>query len=558
MRLFLTHVCSEQDPLDDFMNTESWIPDVDWLTLKMHQIKQVDAVQWLKDAIGEYQLVLNTKRLQQTDTRRAELFRLVGKEKHPLRGTLAIIAENTHIDVMYRARILKINSAINQSLQVMRSCELLQFRIAALSVEDLKKQVTVADSWIRDFAPQRVSEQQMLRGEALVDVLSEEMLLSHFWALSTTRIDVDLSYMNQLLMLLDRACMMTHCMNTPGAYGQTLRVMDMAGTVNVLKEPDQKSHLRQTELYMYDPKFAGAGLDQTKGNKGQQENAHLNFNTQTPGLQKEAVNNCDHSMRNVSKLSYTTLMGSGVLMNGEGVILNHQRAHQTELGLCCYWSEFGKEGSEAHTMGWIEATMAHSGNADTGTEAGVKEASWNTTVQLENQSVCPLRKLPVTIITGNRPCNATPASAIEGARWITIASSTQCKQNGLMVLYHSVVAEHAVQQHAVGMRSQVMLANDMSTGDVRSDIRVIDRVTAQSNMLYFLLLQWMRKDITLLCSSLTVDPRPYSYTLRTNYRNLECAVGRLASGIRRAYLANVNVWHRNVVGPWSRVLQVRG
>ena len=79
-------------------------------------------------------------------------------------------------------------------------------------------------------------------------MLSEEFLLSHFWSLSTTRIDVDLSYMNQLLMLLDRACMITHCMNTPGAYGQTLRVMDMAGTVNVLKEPEQKNHLRQTEL----------------------------------------------------------------------------------------------------------------------------------------------------------------------------------------------------------------------------------------------------------------------------------------------------------------------
>jgi hypothetical protein len=523
----------------------------------MHQIKQVDAVQWLKDAIGEYQLVLNTKRLQQTDTRRAELFRLVGKEKHPLRSMLALIAENTHIEVMYRARILKINSAINQSLQVMRSCELLQFRIAAMSVEDLKKQAAVADNWVKDFAPQRTSEKQLLSSDAHLDVLSEDMLLAHFWSLSTTRIDVDLSYMNQLLMLLDRACMITHCMNTPGAYGQTLRVMDMAGTVNVLKEPEQKNHLKQTELYMYDPKYAGAGLDQTKGNKGQQENAHLNFNTQTPALQREAVNNCDHSMRNVSKLSYTTLMGSGVLMNGEGVILNHQRAHQTELGLCCYWSEFGKEGSEAHTMGWIEATMAHSGNADTGTEAGVKEASWNTTVQLENQSVCPLRKLPVTIITGNRPCNATPASAIEGARWITIASSTQCKQNGLTVVYNSSTADRQTHDdHAVKLRSQVMLANDMSTGDVRSDIRVIDRVTAQSNMLYFLLLQWMRKDATLLCSSLTIDPRPYNYTLRTNYRNMECAVGRLTSGIRRAYLTNVNVWHRNAVGPWSRVLQV--
>jgi hypothetical protein len=68
-------------------------------------------------------------------------------------------------------------------------------------------------------------------------------------------------------------------------------------------------------------------------------------------------------------------------------------------------------------------------------------------------------------------------------------------------------------------------------------------------MLYFLLLQWLRKDVTLLCSSLTIDPRPYNYTLRTNYRNIECAVGRLTSGIRRAYLANANVWHRKAVEP---------
>ena len=164
VRLFLTNICSDQDPLDEFMASAAWIPDVDWLTREMHKIKQVDAVQWLKDAIGQYQLVMNIKRLHQTDSRRAELFRLVGKEKHPLRGTLALISENSNIDIMYRARMLKVSSAINQSLQVMRSCELLQFH----------------------------------------------------------------------------------------------------------------------ELYMYDPKFAGAGLDQTKGNKGQQENAHLNFNTQTP------------------------------------------------------------------------------------------------------------------------------------------------------------------------------------------------------------------------------------------------------------------------------------
>ena len=136
VRLFLTNICIDQDPLDEFISSSAWIPDVEWLTREMHKIKQVDAVQWRKDATGQYQLVMNIKRLHQTDSRRAELFRLVGKEKHPLRGTLALISENSNIDIMYRAWILKVSIAINQSLQVMRPCELLQFRIATMSVED--------------------------------------------------------------------------------------------------------------------------------------------------------------------------------------------------------------------------------------------------------------------------------------------------------------------------------------------------------------------------------------------------------------------------------------
>ncbi len=43
--LFLTNVCSEQDPLDEFMASPAWVPDVDWLAREMHKIKQVDAAQ---------------------------------------------------------------------------------------------------------------------------------------------------------------------------------------------------------------------------------------------------------------------------------------------------------------------------------------------------------------------------------------------------------------------------------------------------------------------------------------------------------------------------------
>jgi hypothetical protein len=68
--------------------------------------------------------------------------------------------------------MLKVSSAINQSLQVMRSCELLQFRIAAMSVEDLKKQATVAEAWITDFAPQKSLEDALRCSESSPDVLA--------------------------------------------------------------------------------------------------------------------------------------------------------------------------------------------------------------------------------------------------------------------------------------------------------------------------------------------------------------------------------------------------
>jgi hypothetical protein len=45
--------------------------------------------------------------------------------------------------------------------------------------------------------------------------------------------------------------------------------------------------------------------------------------------------------------------------------------------------------------------------------------------------VCFQLIIPVIVLTGNCPAKVTPASAIEGARWMFIAASTQDKENGL-------------------------------------------------------------------------------------------------------------------------------
>jgi hypothetical protein len=103
---------------------------------------------------------------------------------------------------------------------------------------------------------------------------------------------------------------------------------------------------------------------------------------------------------------------------------------------------------------------------------------------------------------------------------------------------------------------QALLTNSMCRGDVHKDIKVIKRDVVLRNCLHFLLMQWMKTDAVLLCSALTCDPKSYSYTLMSNFSNLECAVSQLTAGLRRVYLnKDARFWHRNTAGPWDRVLQ---
>jgi hypothetical protein len=66
--------------------------------------------------------------------------------------------------------------------------------------------------------------------------------------------------MNTILQCLLTLCFMTHNMNTPGAYGMTLHVGDVACSVNVLKESDNQKGQNRSSVWLYDPKHPGMGI----------------------------------------------------------------------------------------------------------------------------------------------------------------------------------------------------------------------------------------------------------------------------------------------------------
>ena len=108
--------------------------------------------------------------------------------------------------------------------------------------------------------------------------------------------------------------------------------------------------------------------------------------------------------------------------------------------------------------------------------------------------------------------------------------------------------------------SRARMSNQLSTQDVRMDIKIITREDVHSNMLHFLLMQWLRKDAALLLSAFTHEAQNYSFSLKCTFSRLECALGQLAKGqlgLRRDFLdTNVHCWHRNAMGPRVKVMKV--
>jgi hypothetical protein len=562
VRLWCCNMSEIKDPLDSVFMQSNIVPDFKWMTEEMPKMETIgESVIMLKEMIGD-EISMMTKTENCSNTRLREILLLTGKERNPLRNRLDNLEDNTHLKYVFRAKMCKISAAIKSTLQIMRASEMVQWRIAAMGVTDLIKQdKSCKDKWIKDYAHVRAANLHVDL-ESWQDLLNAGTWLSTFYISSNTRIDSDLSYMNTVLQRLLTLCFMAHNMNTPGAYGMTLRVGDVACSVNVLKESDGASK-RATSVWLYDPKHPGMGIDQCTGNLGQQCNAamiHLSLTKEHKDMASLAV---DTSLRNVSKMSYTTLQGSGVLVNSNGQLVENNTEFTRKCGKTCYFTEYGKQADDNVMMGWMESLMANSGDQELGGESGVVQGTWQTTINCETMSVLPIKKMPILLLTGNRPAPATPASAVEGARWMNIASSTMDHSNGFYVVAQEDFKSNFNPNVPGSFDSddtivhQAILTNGMCRGDVRKDIKIIKRDVVLRNRLHFLLMQWLKTDAVLLCSALTSDPRSFSYTLTTNFSNIESSVGQLTAGLRRVYLnKDARFWHRNAAGPWDRVMQV--
>ena len=553
------------DPLDVMLHRAKWIPDIEWMKTEMPKIdEQHESIQWLIENVGDYTHGSGSRTCS-TSMRLHEILLMVGKERNPVHKAIATVSESARLALLFRTVNHKVNTAIKNALLSMQTTELKQWNYAALSINDLKKQNNLKDRWIECYRHVRAISLSM-HVEDPFSLLCSSALTFSFLSDSFVRLDADVSYMNQILVWLLTLCTQAHVENRRGAYGMVLRIMDMAGSVDVLKKDERTG---RTEVFKVTEKSPGAGADTTLQFFGGLFGAYVNHLCITPELKRHSqdMNDCVH--KQVSRMSFSTLHGSGVQVNGKREIVGS--SFQKELSNIGHFTELFK--NDEDQIAWMESIMAHSGDVQVGAEGGITQGSWSTTQNMEKLDIERLKPLPVIVLTGNRPAKSTPASAVEGARWMNIASSTQDKENGFTVIKgmpgahnavrHSLPCARAVdnmsnqQRRDLASRSaQARLANEMSSLNVRNNIKVIQREDAMSNMPFFLLLQWLRRDAALMLSVLTHDAREYCYCIKSVPDRIESAVGQLLKCMRRHFFTDGDdFWHRNARGPWTSVLQ---
>jgi len=352
----------------------------------------------------------------------------------------------------------------------------------------------------------------------------------------------------------------------------SLRIIDMAGTVDLLKDADGKMAGKTTVVKVTE-KSPGAGADTTVSFVMQMFVMAMSHISLTQEVKEMASTARDTMHKQVSKMSYALFQGSGVLVNSKREIMSS--TFQSEISNNGHFTELFKNDDDQ--LAWIESLMAHSGDVQVGAESGVAQAAWSTTMNLENMSIERLKPIPVIVLTGNRPAHSTPASAVEGGRWMHVASSTQDKENGFFIVHRRAQAQNAL-RHSLPVRfalstlveneqnatlgisqksKRARVSNQLSTDNVRLNIKIITREDVYNNMMFFLLMQWLRKDAALLLSTLTHEAQNYSYSFKCTFSRIECAVGQLTRGLRRDFLeSNPDYWHRNAMGPWAKVLQI--
>lgn len=560
-RLYLAHSTSTDDPLDQFIDG-SWVPDKAWLDTNMVKQDQVQAISYLKEAIGDCVNTTSMHVSRVKDASQEELMGFVNQKQHSLPSDLLTLQNTCSVETLHRAKLQKINAVINLELHKMAATQLLmQWQLAAESIKDLKRHNNHDVIWLNDY---QNLERYVFKYKVQNDCnefLNPTTLLSEWTVMSRERLDADLSWQNTILIHVDRLCVMAHCW-CMDAYGMTLRIMDCKGAI-VLLIHDHKTG--QVHKHLIDVKYPGMGWDTAKKRKGQEDNAYWLYLSILSILRESIDLNTDIEILQISKMAIMLVLGWGTFTDGTGTIMNKNGKFTQELGTTGYISELGKAGDGVEQIQWTEANLAQSCDS-------TKRQTYCTTDQGKDKASLRFRNgIPITAMTGNLPMPGAPASAPDGGRWMQWPSSCQDNLNGVYrvlevemeddsktfkmpcaKMWNDMTSEEQARFETAHMTA--LLAHHFCMGDVRGDIRSMNSSVAMSNRLYFLLLQWQRKDFTLLASSMSLDVYPYDFTMRSGVQNWESAVEKLTAGLRVKFMKAGTIWHRNAAGPWQRGL----
>jgi hypothetical protein len=143
----------------------------------------------------------------------------------------------------------------------------------------------------------------------------------------------------------------------------SLRIIDMAGTVDLLKDADGKMGGKTTVVKVTE-KSPGAGADTTVSFVMQMFVMAMSHISLTQEVKEMASTVRDTMHKQVSKMSYALFQGSGVLVNSKREIMSS--TFQSEISNNGHFTELFKNDDDQ--LAWIESLMTHSGDVQVGAQ----------------------------------------------------------------------------------------------------------------------------------------------------------------------------------------------
>lgn len=559
VRIYLSNAACDADPYRCLLATDSEeggvvVCDRDFLCMtKRLQGQLYDLREALTPLTGQERTATKLETLYEE-----ELMMLLGKNQHPITGKMKSLSQTVALAEVVGVTRGAFRHALHETLEIMRTADLLQWKWAARVVLDLRSQgKRYAGDYLWD------GQASWKRGATAYD---DGANVSRWLEEQRREADLRLSWMPHMLIEVINTGVMSMFSKTvtDAAYGQTLKIVNCGQAVRVLVTSRDSAGTfardRRVEL-MYDKKDSSCGADMMHAKEAEMNVVYNIFCVDDLDIKQfyQSEEAKEVSTKHLTAGKATTWLGCGFKRDGDGHFSEGGGEWMRQVGLCGVTTETNKLTAGSDTAKNFAAIQESSFN-HSGTSCFVKEVGMETHMQGVAQSTHRVLPMPCKVTCGNRHDPGEPDSLIKGGRFRVGNSPTRDGRRGVLVLdtplvvgqFQAVIGAEDENAEPVAPTAVHVAIRGQQIGKlVQGQVGNMTEAKTKRMRGKALFDALKRRCLIFTHRSMSLGFLETPYTLGFDFQTIETDIGRLMRGVMRFYLADAETWQRTGGGPFQ-------